>query len=129
MALILVIDDEESILKYFRRALKTLGHEVRTAGDGQTGLERAADTAVDLVITDLNMQGELSELDLVGRLRQQRPECPVVVISGYPTADRLAQCESLGVSEFLTKPFELSFIASVLKRLLPEEPAAAQEAE
>lgn len=67
------------------------------------------------------MPGEISSLELIGKLRELRRDCPIVVISGYPTADRLKTCEELGVSEFLTKPFEISFITSVLQRLLPVE--------
>lgn len=116
---ILVIDDELGILRYFERLLTDLGYSVETTDNSQNGCELAKDPAVSLIISDLNMPGELSKLDLIRKLRELRPDCPVVVVSGYPTPERLQTCEDLGVAEFLTKPFEMSFMTSVLKRLCP----------
>lgn len=119
MAKILVIDDEPAICSYFSRLLTGLGYEVETADNSITGLARVMDPAISLLISDLNMPGEPSKLDLIRKLRELRPDCPVVVVSGYPTPERLQICTELGVAEFLTKPFEISFITSVLKRLCP----------
>ncbi len=121
MATILVIDDEPGILSYFSRLLTGLGYQVVTADNSTDGVTRAADPAVSLIISDLNMPGEPSKLDLIRGLRGARPDCPLVVISGFPTTERLKTCTELGVAEFLTKPFEISFITSVLKRLVPLE--------
>lgn len=116
---ILVIDDEPGILRYFDRLLTGLGYAVLTGDNSQAGCELAKDPCVSLIISDLNMPGEPSKMDLIRKLRELRPDCPVVVVSGYPTPERLQACEELGVAEFLTKPFEISFITSVLKRLSP----------
>ncbi|MEI7436879.1 MAG: response regulator [bacterium] len=113
---ILVIDDEESIRKYFKRLLEGMGYTVELAETGDAGRELAVNPAVELIITDLQMPGNPSGMDLVKALRALRPECPVVVISGHPTDDRLKLAGELGV-EFLTKPFELSFIRQILERI------------
>ncbi|MCB1070648.1 MAG: response regulator [Kiritimatiellae bacterium] len=123
MAKILVIDDEELIRNYFRHLLRSLNYDVMVAPNSVDGCRLAADPSVNLIISDLNMEGELSDVDLIRELRRLRPDIPLVVISGYPTHERLQECEKLGVSEFITKPFELTFIASVLKRLLDEATA------
>ena len=121
MAKILVIDDEAEIREYFVRLLTGLGYEVETAGDSSTGLACAAGADVDLIVSDLIMPGKPSGLDLIKVLREKRPDCPLVVISGYPTRERLDACREMGVVDFLTKPFEMPFIVSVLSRLLPPE--------
>ena len=119
MAKILVIDDEEFILRYFARVLSSLKHEVLTAPDSIAGCRLAKeDRTIQIIFTDLTMPGEFSDVALVAELRRLRPECPLVVISGHPTANRLAECEKLGVRDFLTKPFELGFISGVISRLL-----------
>ena len=112
---VLVIDDDEGIRKYFKRLLENLGYTVELAENGDTGRALAANPAVDLVITDLVIPGNPSGMDLVKALRALRPDCPIVVISGHPNNDRLKLADELGV-EFLTKPFELSFIRKVLER-------------
>ncbi len=117
---ILVIDDDEGVRKYFKRLLEGMGYTVELAENGDTGRARAVDLKVDLVITDLMIPGNPSGMDLVKALRAQRPDCPIVVVSGHPTGDRLKLADELGV-EFLTKPFELSFIRKVLERLFNKE--------
>lgn len=116
MANILVIDDEEQIRKHFQTLLPHLGHTVCTAADGDEGVLAAKDESIQLIITDLCMPGNLSETELVRELRRIRPDVPIVVISGYPSGDALMACEEIGVVDFLTKPFELSFIASILEK-------------
>lgn len=126
MAKILVIDDEEPILWYFQKVLKGLNYEVATTNDSAEGCRLAQDPGISMIISDLTMMRGLSELALIRELRRLRPDCPLVVISGHPTHSALEECEKLGVRDFLTKPFELSFIADVIKRLLGEPSGAKQ---
>ena len=119
-AKILVIDDEAAILRYFERLLKSLGYAVVLAAESATGCELARDASVSLIISDLTMDAEVSDVALIRTLRELRPDVPIVVITGYPTPNRMTECEALGISDFLTKPFELSFVSGVLARLLPD---------
>lgn len=118
MPTVLVIDDEEPILKHFEQLLPLLKCDVLTASTGREGVEKAKDPRVDMIISDLCMPGDLVELELIKTLKETRPDIPLVVISGYPSGEFLAECESIGVTDFLTKPFELSFIASIVRKLL-----------
>lgn len=117
MAKILIIDDDPGVVSYLKRLLERLGHETDAANDGAAGLERAKDASFELIVSDLYMPGEPSRLDLIREIRTARPDCPLIVVSGYPSEDRLDECRQLGVAEFLTKPFEVSFIRSVLNKL------------
>ncbi|WFB35932.1 response regulator [Kiritimatiellota bacterium B12222] len=122
MKKILVIDDEEPILRHFRDLLRLLQYEPITANNSDEGYDLAKDPDVTLIISDLCMPGTRSEIEHIEALRAARPDIPMVVISGYPTPNIMQRCEELGVSNFLTKPFELSFISSVLEELLPDDP-------
>ncbi len=126
MARILVIDDEVNIQKYLTRLLEALDHEVLVAGDGATGSELARDPSVEIILTDLMIQRLQNGMELVRLLRKDRPDCPIVVISGYPTEERLNECHQLGIHDFLTKPFEVSFVCGVITRLL-EKPAKPEQ--
>lgn len=121
MKKILVIDDEEPILRHFRDLLRLLQYEPVTANNSDEGIKLASEMDISLIITDLCMPGKLSEIEHVRRLREVCPELPIIVISGYPTPDIMQRCEELGVTDFLTKPFELSFVSSVLEKVLPNE--------
>lgn len=122
MAKVLLIEDDPGVSKYIARILEMMNHEVLLAEDGGQGLKLAEDQTIDAILTDLSMPGEPREMELVRQLRNARPECPIVVCSGYPTQDRIQECETLGITDFLTKPFEVSFIRSVLDRILGEPP-------
>jgi DNA-binding NtrC family response regulator len=122
MAKILVIDDEESIRKYFHKLLMRLECDVMTAADADEGLAMAADPEVKLIISDYYLPGSVQKADLVRALRELRPEIPVMVITGYADMDTITECEALGVKDVLTKPFELSFVLTMVKQVL-ETPA------
>ena len=118
MRKILVIDDDEIVRRYFNCLLARLGYDVDLASDGKEGLEKAGRPDIDLVISDLFMPGALFGIELIRQIRQKRPDCPIVVISGEGDAKIIAECATLGVTEFLTKPFEMGFIRTVLERLV-----------
>lgn len=119
MAKVLIVDDDPGVVSYLSRVLTVAGHEVAEAVDGQTGLAAASDLQVKLIISDLSMPGLLSGVDFIRKLRESRPDCPVVVISGFPSESCLAQCREMGVTDFLTKPFEMGFIRGLLDRFFP----------
>ena len=120
MATILIIDDLPELQDFLSRILSTMGHDVLVASDGKQGCELAKSREVAAILTDLSMPGELSELELVRQLRELRPDCPIIVCSGYPSEDRIEECEQLGITDFLTKPFELPYVQSVINRVLDE---------
>ena len=122
MAKLLLIEDEAAIQDYFVRIVERMGHTMVTANNGPEGLAAMdQDPDIDLIMTDLSMPGEPSEMALVREIRKRRPNVPVIVVSGYPTQERLDECESLGIKDFLTKPFEMTFFNTVVSRLLAEQ--------
>ncbi len=126
MAKVLIVDDDPGVVAYLSRVLTLAEHSVVKAVDGETGLAAAADPEIKLIVSDLNMPGDLSGVDFIRKIRQERPDCPVVVVSGYPSETSLAQCREMGVTDFLTKPFELGFIRGLLDRFFPPGPSAGE---
>ncbi len=118
MRKLLVIDDDENVRHYFESLLGRLGYEVVLASNGKDGLAAAANPEIELVISDLIMPGAPMGIDLIREIRKVRPQCPIVVISGEGDSQTVEDCNTLGVTEFLTKPFEIGFIRDILKRLV-----------
>lgn len=118
MANVLIIEDEEGIQALLKRIVSMLGHEASIAGDGATGCELAAARKQDLIISDLSLPGVPSGLDLIRALRTQCPECPLIVSTGYTTADNLAQIEAEGVQHVLGKPFDMPTVRSLVASLI-----------
>lgn len=116
---ILVMDDEEAVRAYLSRVLERLGYSVVLADNSTTGLVILGDNPdVAAVVTDVHMPGELRGPDLWKALRERRPDCPLVIITGFPTEDLFHMAQEAGVADFLTKPFELPQIQGVMKKLL-----------
>ncbi len=120
MARILVIDDEELVLATLNGILGRAGYEVFTARDGAQGLATFERHAVDLVITDIIMP-EKEGIEIIGELRRQRPNLPIIAISGggrMNKLDILAIAEKLGANEVFAKPVQSAALCAAVARLL-----------
>ncbi len=107
---ILLVDDDPMVAETTVGMLEVLGHRVKVASSGGRALEMlVADTSVDLVITDYAMPG-MTGKELARRIRETRPNLPVVLASGY--AELAAQDDS-GLPR-LDKPYALDKLASVI---------------
>jgi PAS domain S-box-containing protein len=116
---ILVVDDEEMILRLSRQLVNRLGYDVLTAADGEEALrvfqhhgERIVCVLLDLTIPKLDGISTLAEL------RRLRPGIPVILCSGYSeqtAARRLSQAEPSG---FIQKPYRLGDLQAELERVL-----------
>ena len=100
---ILVIDDEPNILTTVRRNLEVEGHTVMVAGSGQAGLQKLAESDVDLVLLDVMMPGE-SGLEVLPKIKVASPETVVVMMSGNATIETAVQATKLGALDFIEKP-------------------------
>lgn len=113
-----LIEDEEGVQTYFKSVVARMGYELVVAEDGPSGLKMLSETPVDIILTDLMMPGEPNGMEFLRRLREDFPDIPVIVVSGHPTKERIEECKELGVVDFLSKPFEMTFFGSIVTRVL-----------
>lgn len=116
LAEILIVDDDEVI----RDTLKELLSEhyaCQTAGNAGDAFARLAERPYDLVLTDISMQ-DSSGLELLGRVLQQYPKTPVIVVSGISDQEHVQGLIKLGAFDFLLKPFRLEVVEKSVKRAL-----------
>ena len=104
--LILVVDDEQSIRKASQLVLEEQGYRIVSAENGEDGLVKYLQHRheLKLVITDL-MMPVMNGPKLIRSLRTLDPDMPVVAFSGATNAEVLAELDSLGIVDILTKPF------------------------
>lgn len=121
---ILVVDDDPVVGKSFDRVLSAKGYAVITARDGEEALKKLAEENYDAVFTDIKMPG-LSGIDVAERIKAKRPWLPVVIVTGYGTADNEARAKAAGVSEFLHKPLSPEMIEGSAEKALRETEMAA----
>ena len=97
--------------------LTSAGHELTTAAEGGDALRAAQGGTFDVILSDLNMPGTPSGMDLLKAVRDAHPTTPIVVVSGYAAADIIDACKSIGITEFLPKPFEMMYVRQLVARL------------
>ncbi len=116
---ILYIDDDESQVFLIKRMLERWGYRVSAYIEqlDALGALLRGEQRFDLVITDFNMPG-LSGLEVARKIRDARPDLPVIMVSGYVTDELRAQAEAAGVRELISKPPEVEELRDVVHRLL-----------
>jgi DNA-binding response OmpR family regulator len=114
---VLVIEDEPGIVDFIERGLQAEGFEVRSASDGNGGLEKALSENIDLVVLDLMLPGR-SGVDVLGELHALKPALPVIVLTALgEVEDRVAGLDA-GAVDYLTKPFSLNELAARVRAQL-----------
>jgi len=114
---ILVIEDDPSILRGLQLNLGMEGYAVRSAADGETGLQLARSERFDLLVVDV-MLPRLGGLELIRELRRDDPDLPVLILSakGQET-DKVAGLQ-LGADDYMVKPFSLKELLARIGALL-----------
>ncbi len=120
MAHILIIDDEEKILKMLSKALEREGHKVTTATDGRIGIKLYKETLADVVITDIVMP-DMEGLEAIRTLRKEFKNIKIIALSGggfvEPT-EYLKLAKNFGAQYTFAKPVELKELVSAIKELI-----------
>jgi two-component system response regulator MprA len=124
MARILVVEDEESISDYLRRALAFEGYEVAVALEGSDALRLALDNPPDLVVLDLMLPG-MDGLEVCRRLRHGDETLPILILSARGSVhDRVIGLDT-GADTYMVKPFStdelLANVRALLRRRGPSE--------
>jgi two-component system KDP operon response regulator KdpE len=120
---VLVVDDEQQILRAVRRALDARGYEVVTATDGEDALVEAEAAMPDLVVLDLNLP-DMEGMEVCRRLREWS-RAPILILSVREDEAGKVQALDLGADDYLTKPFGveelLARVRALLRRARPED--------
>jgi CheY-like chemotaxis protein len=97
-----VIDDDPDVRGFIVESLVDHGYQVREAGDGRAGLKEMAKQMPDLVVLDFIMPG-LSGAEVADRIRAERPELPILFVSGYSETEAVRSIAP--DAPVLAKPF------------------------
>lgn len=114
---ILIIDDEKNIREGLGTALEMDGYTVFLASNGANGLDFFKKEEIDLVITDLRMDGISGEQVLL-RITSESPGVPVIVLTGHGSIETAVDAMRNGAYDFVTKPVNLDRLSLLVKRAL-----------
>jgi two-component system response regulator HydG len=116
-ARILIADDEPLYVRTTAALLKKAGFVCVTAPDGASALKVLATEKVNLVLSDLNMPGNL-KLELLREGREHWPQVPVIVITGAPSLPTAIESVRLGIADYLLKPVKYEDLISAIRKAL-----------
>jgi len=109
----LVVDDVIDMAQTIANDLDLTGFETEIAGGGALALERFARDPSDVVVTDLRMKG-VDGLDVLDGVRRIDPSVPVVIMTAFGAIDSAVEAMRRGAFHYLTKPFELGKLRSLV---------------
>lgn len=113
---ILLIEDEEPIVRLLERGLTMHGHQVRSVEDGEAGAAAAEDSAVELVLLDIMLPG-LDGHEVLQRIRQKRPELPVLMLTARDDLQNKVGALNAGADDYLAKPFAFEELLARIQAL------------
>jgi DNA-binding response OmpR family regulator len=126
MARILVVEDEPLVANFLGHALRSRGHLVDRATDGDTAIARVSAGEYGLVLLDLILPGMDGE-SVLQRILAERPDQKVMVVSARRGSEHKVRCLELGASDYLCKPFSVAELLARVDARLREAPATQTE--
>ncbi len=116
---ILVVDDEQDIIKVLHVRLGAVGYEVISAENGLEGLEKAKREKPDLILLDVMMPC-MHGFDALQRLKDNKKttSIPVIMLTAKDDKGAISKAKALGAKDYLTKPFNSEALLDSIERCL-----------
>jgi two-component system, OmpR family, alkaline phosphatase synthesis response regulator PhoP len=128
MKRLLLVEDEPGLVLTLSDRLAREGYQVETSPDGESGLERAASEAFDLLLLDV-MLPRLNGFDVLKELRKRGVETPIIMLTARgQIVDKVVGLK-LGADDYVTKPFEMVELLARIEAKLRRAPVALHPAE
>ena len=122
---ILIVDDDVEIHGLLRACLQPLGYDTVATDNGRRGLEMLASGEFNVAILDL-MLPDLNGMEILRRIRQQRPEIEIIVLTAYASLETAIEAMRLGAYDYVTKPFYADTIRSAVRRAVEKQNLALE---
>jgi DNA-binding NtrC family response regulator len=114
---LLVVDDDLAMREMLASLFVERGFAVQQAGSADEALECLRDVEYDVVLSDIKMPGR-SGIEMVGEIREMRPETPVVLMTAFGSIDSVIESMRAGAFDYITKPFETESVMLTIDRAI-----------
>jgi DNA-binding NtrC family response regulator len=119
-ARILIVDDEEIVIKTCLRILGGSDYYVEVAHDGREALHKIQENPYDVMILDVVMPN-MGGLEVLRQVKETHPDMDVIMVTGLSQVDTVVQARKLGARDFISKPFEPNELKLVVQRALDRQ--------
>lgn len=116
---ILIIDDEKPIRGTLKEILEYEKYEVDEAEDGVKGLELIGKKRYDIILCDIKMP-KMDGMEVLGKLREQGVDSPVVMISGHGNVETAVESLKNGAFDFIQKPLDLNRVLVTIRNAMDQ---------
>ncbi len=127
-ALILVIEDEDTITEFLKTGLKYEGYRVTIAKDGVTGLDYVRELDPDLIILDI-MLPDKDGFEICKRVRRRGSNIPIIMLTAKKEISDKVKGLDLGADDYITKPFSFEELLARIRALLRRSGRAVESTE
>ena len=117
---ILIVDDKANIRMVLRGILENSGYKVKEADNGKSALDVIAESAPDLVLTDLKMD-EMDGIELTKKIRGKYSSLPVIIMTAYGSISSAVDAIKSGGYDYITKPIDYDLLKIKIKRAFEEK--------
>ena len=123
---VLLIDDEEDIVRTFTLFLERFGYSVDSASNGGEAEVKLSENLYDVVIFDYRLP-DVTGTDLLRKANLLQPGAVKVMLTGFPSLENAAESLSLGADSYLLKPVDMNEVLEVIKEKLRERAESRKE--
>ncbi len=114
---ILVVDDEPAILELLSRRLEDEGYRVLAADNGEGALVKVREEKPEVVLLDIKMPG-MDGIETLNRVREFDKQSSIIILTAYGSMDTVIEAMKLGAYDYITKPFDLEKLKSLIEGAL-----------
>ncbi len=114
---ILVVDDERSMCELLKDALIGDGYNILTTENPYKAIEIVKEKDINIVLLDLVMP-QMDGIDVLKEVKKSKPDTVVIIMTAYGTIDTAVEAMKFGAYDYITKPFKMSKIKTIIARIL-----------
>ena len=117
---LLIVDDDEDILRNLERILRLEGYETDTARTGLEAIEKTRRNFYNLVLLDIKLP-DIEGTELLRKMHETFPEMIKIMVTGYPDLENAIKSLNFGADAYLIKPVSVQKLLDVVKQKLDEQ--------
>jgi two-component system, NtrC family, response regulator len=114
---ILIIDDDENILRVEAAILKDKGYEVETAATGAEAIEKTEKGHFDLMLVDIRLP-DMEGTEVITKVHDTTPKIRKIIVTGYPTLQNAVAAVNNGADAYVMKPFDVEQMLETVRKQL-----------
>ncbi len=126
---ILIVEDDEKISSFIAKGLRESGFIVDQVYSGEEGYFMAKQNTYDALVMDIMLPGELNGLQVIQKIRENKNNTPVLILSAKQSVDDRIEGFQKGGDDYITKPFSFSELLVRLQALIRRSSMTEQETE